>query len=367
MLAEHRGMLATDLLDTMPPDATPTPAPSPPTRTHHEGASPELGAGYLLCIEDGSSHTVPLPGDGELAIGRDPECAIRLVDAQVSRRHAVITAVGDGVRVTDLESRHGTFVNGERVTRPRRLLSGDVITLGGAVLVVHRSARAIGVRTVVDAAELSTRLEIELDRTLRYGRAVAVVVVRGDADVDRVGDADADAGHDDQPLGAPLVVREERLVGQARGDAYDRGRQHEHAEAEPDPPGQRPAQRRRQGHAEQPAARLRHRAAALADPQVRHPAEQAGGQRLVPRGQPRRVHPRRGHVVDVGDAGAGVRAVAAAEAEQLDRAGRGRRGPGAQCDHRQRGRASHRPRISSSRGASPARTPSRPPGAGPRW
>jgi DNA-binding NtrC family response regulator len=60
-----------------------------------------------------------------------------------------------------------------------------VITLGGAVLVVHRSARAVGVRTVVDAAELSTRLEIELDRTLRYGRTVAVAVVRGDADIDR--------------------------------------------------------------------------------------------------------------------------------------------------------------------------------------
>ena len=135
-------MFDPDLLDTMPTDATPTPEPSPPTRTHHEAASAELGAGYLLCIEDGSSHTVPLPGDGELTLGRDPECTIRLADAQVSRRHAVITAVADGVRVTDLDSRHGTFVNGERVARPRRLLSGDVITLGGAVISRPRSMSA---------------------------------------------------------------------------------------------------------------------------------------------------------------------------------------------------------------------------------
>jgi hypothetical protein len=78
MLAEHRGMLATDLLDTMPPDATPPSAPAPPTRTHHEGATVELGPGYLLCIEDGSSSTIPLPTHGELAIGRDPECGVRL-------------------------------------------------------------------------------------------------------------------------------------------------------------------------------------------------------------------------------------------------------------------------------------------------
>jgi pSer/pThr/pTyr-binding forkhead associated (FHA) protein len=30
----------------------------------------------------------------------------------------VISAVADGVRVTDLESRHGTFVNGERIDAP---------------------------------------------------------------------------------------------------------------------------------------------------------------------------------------------------------------------------------------------------------
>ncbi|MEZ4401446.1 MAG: sigma 54-interacting transcriptional regulator [Kofleriaceae bacterium] len=170
--------------DTMD-DASPTPEPSPPTVTLVGSDPATLGTGYLLCIEDGSSRTVPLPSDGDLTIGRDPGCSIRLADAQVSRRHAVIAALDGGLRVTDLDSRHGTFLNGERLVGAHRLLSGDVVTLGAAVLVVHRSARAVGVRTVVEPAALTTRLEIELDRTLRYGRAVAVAVVRIAADADR--------------------------------------------------------------------------------------------------------------------------------------------------------------------------------------
>jgi two-component system response regulator AtoC len=199
-----------DLSDTMP-ESPPPSAPAPPTRTQHEGATVELGPGYLLCIEDGSSSTIPLPTHGELAIGRDPECGVRLSDPQVSRRHAVISALADGVRVTDLDSRHGTFVNGERIARPRRLLSGDVVTLGGAVLVVHRSARAIGVRTVVEPAELSTRLEIELDRTLRYGRTVAVIAIRAAAAIDRGRLAATLAAHL-RPIDAAAALADHEVV-----------------------------------------------------------------------------------------------------------------------------------------------------------
>ncbi len=180
--------------------------------THLGPAAPELGGhGYLLCIEDGSSHTIPLPANGELVIGRDAECEVRLADAQVSRRHAVIAAIGDGVRVTDLDSRHGTVVNGERLTRPRRLLSGDVVTLGGAVLVVHRAARAPSVRTVIDGAELAARLEIELDRTLRYGRPLGVVVLRHDAGFDR-GRLAAGLGPHLRPIDAAALLDDRELV-----------------------------------------------------------------------------------------------------------------------------------------------------------
>jgi pSer/pThr/pTyr-binding forkhead associated (FHA) protein len=40
----------------------------------------------------------------------------------------------DGVWVHDLGSTNGTFVNGERLERPRRLVDGDVVRVGSTEL-----------------------------------------------------------------------------------------------------------------------------------------------------------------------------------------------------------------------------------------
>jgi predicted component of type VI protein secretion system len=45
----------------------------------------------------------------------------------VSRRHAVLTRIGNTVWVKDLGSSNGTFVNGERVVGARRLFHGDEV------------------------------------------------------------------------------------------------------------------------------------------------------------------------------------------------------------------------------------------------
>lgn len=50
-------------------------------------------------------------------IGREAACDILAEDPTVSRRHAEIRAAGDGWEVVDLDSPHGTWVNGQRVTR----------------------------------------------------------------------------------------------------------------------------------------------------------------------------------------------------------------------------------------------------------
>jgi len=63
-------------------------------------------------------------------LGRQSDNDLVLLDSRISRRHASILKDGDGYVLEDAGSRHGTFVNGERVVSPQRLKSGDQISLG---------------------------------------------------------------------------------------------------------------------------------------------------------------------------------------------------------------------------------------------
>ena len=60
-----------------------------------------------------------------------------LPDERVSRRHARILAVSGEYILIDLGSSNGTFLNGQRVTGPVMLQHGDVIQLGGTLMVFH--------------------------------------------------------------------------------------------------------------------------------------------------------------------------------------------------------------------------------------
>ena len=50
-------------------------------------------------------------------IGRRNDCELSLPDNRISRTHAQILLEDGKYVLEDLESRHGTYVNGERVTR----------------------------------------------------------------------------------------------------------------------------------------------------------------------------------------------------------------------------------------------------------
>jgi two-component system response regulator AtoC len=139
--------------------------PSPPER-----ARPGLPRASLLVVLAGSSSRVWLPDDRPFVIGRDADVDLQLAGGGVSRRHAQVTrAAGGRVRLEDLGSRNGTWVDGQRLTAPRELAVGDEISIGEASLVFHLDeVHGARVTDPLDAPAPPTRLEMD-------GRVVLIV------------------------------------------------------------------------------------------------------------------------------------------------------------------------------------------------
>ena len=75
-----------------------------------------------------------LPPDGELVVGRTPQCQVMIADSTVSRMHARLYSDGQGVYLEDLGSANGTFVDGERVMGVVRLADGHIVRPGQKAL-----------------------------------------------------------------------------------------------------------------------------------------------------------------------------------------------------------------------------------------
>jgi hypothetical protein len=56
-----------------------------------------------------------LPEGSDVMLGRDPACELSLAHASVSRRHARLVDSGDGWRLSDLDSKNGTRLDGARI------------------------------------------------------------------------------------------------------------------------------------------------------------------------------------------------------------------------------------------------------------
>jgi Nif-specific regulatory protein len=83
--------------------------------------------------------TISLP-EGDYSVGRQPANSLQLEDHGVSRHHCVFSRSGDHCELKDLDSRNGTFVNGEPITL-QNLDSGDEVRIGGSLLVYLTGTR----------------------------------------------------------------------------------------------------------------------------------------------------------------------------------------------------------------------------------
>ncbi len=81
-------------------------------------------------------------GPAGLVIGRGPESDVILGEASVSRRHAVLQITRAGtVSIEDPGSRHGTRVNGTRITGVAQLKHGDRVAISEHQFVLFETAR----------------------------------------------------------------------------------------------------------------------------------------------------------------------------------------------------------------------------------
>jgi pSer/pThr/pTyr-binding forkhead associated (FHA) protein len=79
-----------------------------------------------------------LPAGSIKTIGRSTGAEFIVDAALVSRLHCQLTATADSLKVKDLDSTNGTFVNGKRV-QTAELRDGDTLSVGRCELMVSRA------------------------------------------------------------------------------------------------------------------------------------------------------------------------------------------------------------------------------------
>ena len=72
---------------------------------------------------------------GRNVVGREADAAVRVDDRTISRHHAAIVIGGKSATVEDLDSKNGTFVNGERISAAVEVRDGAVLEFGSVRMV----------------------------------------------------------------------------------------------------------------------------------------------------------------------------------------------------------------------------------------
>jgi pSer/pThr/pTyr-binding forkhead associated (FHA) protein len=104
---------------------------------------PQLGEVPLEKAEPIKIEIMNGPEDGRvvvcdilpISIGRTDESSVSLPhDHLISRRHALLTKSGDGIFLSDLNSRNGTFVGKERVRESTPIEPDELFRVGATLL-----------------------------------------------------------------------------------------------------------------------------------------------------------------------------------------------------------------------------------------
>ena len=105
-------------------------------------------ARLLLEIVEGPGAGRQLPLERPVVVGRDAAADVVLDDERVSRQHARITPQAGGAVVEDLDSRNGTFVDGDQIYDPAHLAVGGQLLVGVTLLELRPDNETVGLTSV---------------------------------------------------------------------------------------------------------------------------------------------------------------------------------------------------------------------------
>ncbi len=159
--------------------------------------------------EKGRTFSVDGAGAPSVLVGQSESCEIRLSDREVSRRHASIEYSGSSLRITDLDSTNGTWVDRVRIVEAW-LTGGELVRVGGTTLRVEDgpgarvspNAERTGFGRVLGASLEMRRLYPVFDK---LARASVPVVLEGETGTGK--EALAEALHEEGPRAqGPFVI-----------------------------------------------------------------------------------------------------------------------------------------------------------------
>ena len=123
------GEFARALQDCLLPDFVPV--SNIQQTTNEPPALRSSGKTRALFVNDGSNQRIVGMDHYPFTVGRRADRDLVIVDHRVSRDHAHFVCESDDIYIVDDGSRHGIFVNGERVSR-RKVAPGDTINFVGS-------------------------------------------------------------------------------------------------------------------------------------------------------------------------------------------------------------------------------------------
>jgi DNA-binding NtrC family response regulator len=183
--------------------------PTVPRNRFVAPAAPRFVITVVEGAEAGARRALDASHPSPLLIGKSEVCELRLTDPTASRRHASLQVVGERLRVRDLGSTNGTFIDGMSVVE---VFVGDSkrLSIGGTVIQIDRGEPTVALETtsanhfgtMLGASPAMRRL---YPLCTRLAAAAVPVIIEGETGVGK--EQLAEALHEQGPRAdGPFVV-----------------------------------------------------------------------------------------------------------------------------------------------------------------